>query len=286
MIYNDFCINSSEAISSKDNKKQLYFMPHPMLRRYISNYTFTYSIATGIRNKDGLEEELTIIPDGSGCLIYGLQNGKIINSCWGPTSKAVKVKKTKDTEDEKMFFIEFLPGGLYALLGVPQIEIKDLQCSIDAIDKSLFNIIENVIKKSKNLAELIYEVDTVLLQIIDSKYRIEACIPSIIEKIKLSKERILVKNIASGVNYSERHINRLFEKNIGMNIKAFERLNRINNVVKAYKNMNFLNSTQIAQKFGFFDQSHLIKDFNEFCGTTPGDFIKNMSDFYNEPFKY
>lgn len=286
MISDNFCINSKKAILSECNKNQFYFIPHPLLRRYISHYTITYSTISNKNKGNFLSDDLVIIPDGSGCMIYGFNNQETYESCWGPTSRPVKVKRSNSADNERMFFIEFLPGGLYALTGIHQKEIRDLQCSIHDIDKSLLIMLGDTIKSSKSIDELILKVDSILIRVIENNNRTEPSITSVIDKIRSSGESISIKSLAESVYISERHLNRLFEKNIGLNVKLFERLTRINKAVKIYKNNAKQNSTNIAHQSGFFDQSHFIRDFNELCGTTPNNFVKNMSDFYNEPFKY
>lgn len=286
MINDNFCINSNKAILSRYNKNQFYFMPHPMLRRYISHYTITYPITSKKNVGNFLSDDLVIIPDGSGCMIYGFNNKGTYEIFWGPTSKPVKVKRDNPADNERMFFVEFLPGGIYALTGIPQKEIRDLQCSIYDIDTNLSMALGNAIKSSKRMDELIFKVDSVLIQAIANSKRTETSITPVIDQIMDSGGTASIKSLSESIYISERHLNRLFEKNIGLNVKLFERLTRINKAVKAYKNSAKQNSTDIAYQLGFFDQSHLIRDFNDFCSTTPNNFIKNMSDFYNEPFKY
>lgn len=286
MLNYDFYINSKKAIPSEYNKNQFYLMPHPMLRKFISHYTLSYLTPTYRELDQDLSDDLIIIPDGSGCLIFGFDGGGIYENCWGPTSKPVKVKRSNTSEDERMFFIEFLPGGLYALTGIHQKELKDLQCSIYDVDKNLSAILSSAVKSSKSIDELVMRVDNILIKIIENNNRMQLSIISAINKIKLSGGTISVKNLAESEYISERHLRRLFEKHIGLSVKMFSRLTRINRTVKIYKNNIEKGSFYIAQESGFFDESHLIRDFNEFCGTTPNKFAKNMWDFYNEPFKY
>jgi len=41
----------------------------------------------------------------------------------------------------------------------------------------------------------------------------------------------------------------------------------------------------VAARAGYFDQPHLIRDLREICGVTPGAYVANMSDFYNDAYK-
>jgi transcriptional regulator GlxA family with amidase domain len=112
-----------------------------------------------------------------------------------------------------------------------------------------------------------------------------ASVISVLNKIKQSGGQISIKSLAASEYISERHLNRIFENSVGISVKTYERLVRINRAVKLYKNNTLQSVSHIAQESGFFDESHFIRDFNEFCNATPNTFVKKMSDFYNEPFK-
>ncbi len=94
-----------------------------------------------------------------------------------------------------------------------------------------------------------------------------------------------IRELAGSQYISERQLNRLFNEYIGMSAKMFLKLVRINNTINILKYTDY-NLADNAQILGFYDQSHFIKDFKAICGVTPKSFMENMSDFYNEEFKY
>lgn len=285
VLNNNFCIDSIKAIPSTYNHTQFYFMPHPILRNYVSHYTFGYSVAKYKKPINNLAEELTLIPAGGGCMIFGCDSRELYESCWGPTSKPVKVQKDDSTKDERMFFIEFLPGGLYAFTGIPQSELRDLQCSAYEVEKALTRDLKAVAMTSQSVEEQVFRTDNILIEALEKKATMHISVISALSKIKQSGGQVLIKSLAENEYISERHLNRLFENDIGLSVKMFARLTRINRAIKLYKSNVSLNISCVAQETGFFDESHFIRDFNEFCNTTPNTFAKKMSDFYNEPFK-
>jgi AraC-like DNA-binding protein len=93
------------------------------------------------------------------------------------------------------------------------------------------------------------------------------------------------KELSNVSNYSERHLNRIFDQYMGMNIKSFSRLVRINKAIQFLHNHQ--NSITATGSFaGFYDLSHFIHDFKSTCDMTPQEYIKNMSDFYSEIAKF
>lgn len=91
--------------------------------------------------------------------------------------------------------------------------------------------------------------------------------------------QILVAELAKKVGYSQRHLNRLFLMQIGMNVKSYTRLVRFNDVLRhIQKSPCFF--AALSQQTGYFDQAHFDKDFKAISGVTPQNYLKYMSDFY------
>jgi len=96
-----------------------------------------------------------------------------------------------------------------------------------------------------------------------------------------SSGNIKVNNLAKGVAWSSRHLNRLFQINTGLSTQRFIKIIRLQNLAKKLY-MDPKHSLDIALSLGYFDQSHLIKDTKKHLLSTPTDFVKTfMSDFYN-----
>lgn len=92
---------------------------------------------------------------------------------------------------------------------------------------------------------------------------------------------VKISKIAETIGWSSRHLNRKFQRHIGLDTKAFTKIIRIQRVCR---NLSLVSASSLdtALELGFFDQSHLIKDFNKLLRTTPSNFIKQYkSDFYN-----
>lgn len=109
---------------------------------------------------------------------------------------------------------------------------------------------------------------------------------SSLDRISGTEGRVSLREISISENFSERHINRKFNKCIGMGMKKYSTILKVNKgieIIKANKNINL---TNLSSYLGFYDQAHFIHSFKKVCAITPTQYIKNMSDFYNETFKY
>lgn len=86
------------------------------------------------------------------------------------------------------------------------------------------------------------------------------------------------KAIADDTNLSERTIQLRFKKYVGYSPKEMLRFLRFKQVINSIEQNpgNEIDWFDLIHDFGYHDQSHLIKDFNHFLGTTPQTFIKKF----------
>jgi AraC-like DNA-binding protein len=87
-----------------------------------------------------------------------------------------------------------------------------------------------------------------------------------------------VKDIQMEMNLSERSLERLLKQYVGMSPKMFSRIIRFQSGLDSLRQMNFTNLTELSYQNEYFDQSHYIREFREFTGTNPKNFIRNASE--------
>lgn len=86
---------------------------------------------------------------------------------------------------------------------------------------------------------------------------------------------ITVKEIADTFNIYRQKLNALFKKEVKYTLKVFINNVRIRSCL-AYKLSNpQISLTEIAYKFGFYDQAHFIHSFKNACGVSPSDYVKD-----------
>ena len=81
-------------------------------------------------------------------------------------------------------------------------------------------------------------------------------------------------NINDSYPKTQKHLIAQFKKHFGLTPKVFHRIFRFNKILLQIQNKNLLNWSDIAYEFGYSDQSHFIKEFKEFSGFNPQEFIK------------
>ena len=81
-----------------------------------------------------------------------------------------------------------------------------------------------------------------------------------------------VGRVAERLGVTARHLRRAFTENVGIGPKDFARTVRLQRVVRLAATSK--DWARIAPEAGYYDQAHLISDFRELVGFTPGAFVK------------
>jgi AraC-like DNA-binding protein len=252
-----------------------FILPHKLLRPYIAHYSVNFRVDLVPSGA------LTLIPDASGCLVFTLQDDKLDGLFWGATTKVVTVKNDYN-EIQMRLFVGFQPGGANYLLGCPQSETVDLILNTDDYSSGLSREIKNMLDSCKNLQELIQGLDRFFLKRLAGRDNTAVKIASYIQS---RHGNVSVREISEQSFYSERHLNRIFNESIGMSVKTYSRLLRVNCAAQVLKSSRKQYIDRLYD-FGYFDQPHFIHDFKSICGVTPTEYLKNMSAFYNEEHKF
>ena len=254
----------------------VYLLPCIQLRNWISNFTISFP------NQTIISDNYTIIPHGSVTLVFFYDATGLHSLLFGPTTKPKTVGNIANRCDV-ILIIEFQPAGFFPLIGIQQSELIDKVVPFSIINTSLDLEIKKVFNESLSIDKLILKLEELLISNIKIEYSYEFILA--IQLIIQNSGNISSQEISKKVFYSSRHLNRLFNQYLGLSMKSFSRLVRINKSIKLLNN-NKTSLMSICNELGFYDIPHFIKDFKIVCGITPQKYRANMSDFYSEIAKF
>ncbi|MRG43826.1 helix-turn-helix domain-containing protein [Chitinophaga sp. SYP-B3965] len=103
-----------------------------------------------------------------------------------------------------------------------------------------------------------------------------------IDLIREHKGAIAVAEIITQLGISERHLERLFKKYVGLSPKFYARIIRFNHIFHLNQERN-PTWTDLAFNAGYYDQSHFIRNFKAFTGEDPSGYYfeeDNMANFF------
>jgi len=86
--------------------------------------------------------------------------------------------------------------------------------------------------------------------------------------------RLEIGALADEVGCSRKHLIALFRNQIGLPPKTVARIARFSRAVHQLGGPLGARWAEVAHESGYYDQAHLIRDFRQFTGTTPTDFLR------------
>jgi AraC-like DNA-binding protein len=81
-----------------------------------------------------------------------------------------------------------------------------------------------------------------------------------------------VKELADKVFWSSRQINRYFNEQFGISLKAYC------NILRFKNSLHHIKDGQLFPDLDFADQAHFIKEVKRFSGVVPKELFKNRND--------
>ncbi|MDQ0361365.1 helix-turn-helix domain-containing protein [Breznakia pachnodae] len=258
------------------NDSFAYVLPCDKLQHLISNFTITFP------DEIDISDNYTVLPHGSVTLVFFNNATGLHSLLFGPTTQP-KVVGDMANKCDIIFIIEFQPAGFFPFSKIKQNDLINEIYSFSFINPVLDFKMKEIFKKTETAEELLTTMEELLLQNIQYNYPVQ--LASAISLITQKSGMITAEEVSSVVGYSNRQLNRFFNEYLGMSMKAFSRIVRINNSFRLLNNSKESLSV-ITEKLGYYDVSHFVKDFKIVCGIRPDEYRKNLSDYYSEVSKF
>ena len=102
-----------------------------------------------------------------------------------------------------------------------------------------------------------------------------------IQKILKNKGQLDLHEVAGQLNVSKRSVQLLFKDRIGVSPIHFSKIIRFLNALELLNKKEF-SLTEQGFILGYYDQSHFIRDFKRFSGTSPKQYLKEQHYLLDE----
>jgi len=182
-------------------------------------------------------------------------------------------KYTIEIEDVfRSFTVKFKPGGFYGIFGIPLLELTNRDLPLEDMDILPATEILDRLSVLDDVNEMKTILEEYLLRIIVSR------------KIRefsgyLPDYLMNVGELADKLGKSIRQLERIYNNHIGLGPKAFQKLHRFQHLLQLRTQSPQENWTELCYRVGYFDQSHLIKDFRSYLNITPTRFDPDLFAF-------
>lgn len=246
--------------------------PSSQLSGFIKHYIF-------LKNTEKDHKDLRLFADGNTGLILSPDMNMSDGSMQSLPSSFFYGQPTvyKDlyTKGEfSLLAVVFQPYFFNLLFGVPAKETKnEIISATDILKNQLLPFQESLYKKD-DPQSIINALDLFFLKLISKKNMSELWLIKAQQYLLQNKGTVSLKKLERFTGYSERHIERTFENHIGISPKRYNTIIRLHHFLSLMKNTTENTTmTSLSYEAGYTDQSHLIKDFKNIIGLTPGQYL-------------
>ena len=163
--------------------------------------------------------------------------------------------------------IRFHPGGTVPFLRLPLHEITDEVVELGSLSSRFESELLRVASESASLAAKISSIESFLTRRAMSHDH-DARLLMLAARIVDSGGSMSVDQLAVDAGLSSRQLERRFLREIGLGPKLLGRIIRFQQVFRAVEQGQSAWAT-LAIECGYYDQAHLIRDFNQFAQQTP-----------------
>lgn len=209
-----------------------------------------------------------VLPDGCADLIFDLTPGREGAYWVGTMTKALVVE---GRGPQNLFGIRFHPGGAKGLLGIPLNQLTDERISFQEVTPFVEPVLHEILDGNLPPEKAVQHW---LGRSVRQDARLHL-VQDIFQRIKESPGNARVGEIADSLGLSRQYLNRVMQDCVGVDLKTFSRVLRMRTCVESLRgSATEIDWSDVAADFGFYDQSHLIHEFNSLVGLSPNQYFR------------
>jgi AraC-like DNA-binding protein len=182
-----------------------------------------------------------------------------------------------DTTDAACLIgVHFKPGGAFPFLGLPAIDLADTHVDLETIiGPSARELRERLCDATSSRSRFELLAETLLNRLcrgVEQHYAVSAAL----EMFGKNNGGPRVREAAKYLGLSQRRLIEVFKAEVGLTPKLFSRIQRFQQTRTVVQRNSSPDWAALALDLGYFDQSHLIREFVEFSGLSPTDYLNRQ----------
>ncbi len=232
-----------------------------------------------------------LVPDGSVNLIIDLteipkyifnnttfQQQQKCEKAWvsGMHARFISISAAKES---CMFVVRFKPGGSYPFFKIPLSEINDTVIDAQWLFGNNIHLLREQLGNAMSISDKFKAAENWLTSIANYNHSGEAIVSFAVSAITHSPTLPSLSDIAIKSGYSQKHFIHIFKTHLGLTPKTYQRIVRFNKVLEEIQKTNAIHWTKLCLDLGYYDQAHFIKEFQQFSGFNPNDFLKERGEY-------
>ncbi|WP_190156445.1 helix-turn-helix domain-containing protein [Streptomyces litmocidini] len=233
----------------------------------------------GFRSTAGVPQERLVVPSGRVSLLIGFGGELRVRGDGGHTSLVSglhnRARVLGHGGDVHGVELALAPWAAHRFFGgIPLAELADVLADpVDVLGDRARRLGE-ALADAPGWAERFALLDETLLRWAAEADGTDGPAPAVLEAWRLlerSAGTLQIHEVAAATGFSPRHLERLFQEQIGLGPKRLARILRLNRAIRLLTAGG--RPADTAARCGYYDQAHLSTEFKAMTGMPPGRFL-------------
>jgi AraC-like DNA-binding protein len=170
--------------------------------------------------------------------------------------------------------VHFKPWGMSPFVGLPANELRNRWAPVDAIWQRSVDRIRNQVGDTGSTAETLAVLERELRsRLTEAPSHGLDLVHHTAGRLEISHGAIPIGALTDAAGVSGNHLATLFKEHVGVTPKRVARIYRFASLILSVDALRPVDWSQLAHRAGYFDQAHFSKEFKDFTGHTPTDYL-------------
>jgi AraC-like DNA-binding protein len=182
------------------------------------------------------------------------------------------------------FYVVFTATGIHHFLQADATTIlnKGLLLSEFGLDKKFEGLSEKLqaVDENSDAVQIVEHFLLAYFNQLEIPHSVKNMSP-VTDFILRQKGLVQIQQLEEKFKIGRRWLEKTFAKQVGLSPKEFIRLVRFKSLLTELTATPSVSWAAIVIEYGYYDQSHLNKDFYDFTGQSPTQYFKETADFIN-----
>jgi AraC-like DNA-binding protein len=172
------------------------------------------------------------------------------------------------------------PGACPAMFGIPADEISTRHVALQDLWGNAALSLYNRLQETSDFEQRLQLFELFLAERLP---RVCGIHPAIAHALSRLRTTVDIGRIVKETGYSHRHFIKLFRQSVGLSPRIYSRLLRFQQTLKHGFDKTRGRWIDVALEAGYADQPHFNREFREFTGISPSEYLLNRTESYHVP---
>jgi AraC-like DNA-binding protein len=170
----------------------------------------------------------------------------------------------------------FKHGTVSSLLPYPLKELEQRIVPLAGLWPETHAALSDAMAGDRSPAAVIKHLEQALVGLLAQARKPDPMIRKAVKLIAQHAGDLEVSAMAAQLGVSRQTVKHKFDQHVGVSPKLYGKLRRFQAVLRRLAGDLKADWTRLAQESGYYDQAHLIREFNHFTGFSPQKFLRNL----------